>query len=109
MGVDSAAAAGPPGRRVSAPGPGVVHVSRSGGFAGLVTARSLDLTGAGGHAEEARELVGRIDFAQAVSGASHPDGYVYHFTVGDTEVTVPEHHVSGDLARLAELVLDEGD
>ncbi|CUR55446.1 Peptidase M4, thermolysin [metagenome] len=91
------------------PDSGVVEVSRSGGFAGLVTARSLDLTAEGDRAQEARSLVERIDFAQTASGSSHPDGYVYRFRVGDTEVTVPEHHVSGDLARLAAIVLDEGD
>ncbi|MGD9961689.1 protealysin inhibitor emfourin [Nocardioides sp.] len=88
--------------------PSLLEVRRSGGFAGLTTSRTLDLATSGARAEEARSLVRRIDFSQARSGPSHPDGYVYRFRIGDTEVTVAEQHVDDDLRRLAELVLDEG-
>jgi hypothetical protein len=40
------------------------------------------------------------------SGKTYPDMYSYVFVVGSTRATVPEQHLTPDLRRLADLVLD---
>jgi hypothetical protein len=89
-------------------GGSVVKVRRSGGFAGRTSTGSVDLDGVDPRALEARALVDRIDLARARTGLPHPDGFVYSFRIGDTEVSVPEQHVTDDLRRLADLVLGDG-
>ena len=87
-----------------------VEVVRSGGFAGLRKQGSLDLASADPRAPRARELVDRIDFAQAArtsSGQPHPDGFTYHFRCRGDECTVPEHALTDDQRHLARLLLDD--
>ena len=47
-----------------------------------------------------------IDLAAAASGRPYPDMYSYVFDVAGTRATVPEQHLTPDLRRLAELLLD---
>lgn len=62
VGVTSSAAA--PSTPVGGAGTEQVHVSRSGGFAGLRVSGAVDLTGTDSRAPGVRTLVDRIDFTQ---------------------------------------------
>lgn len=83
-----------------------VTVRRSGGFIGRTTSGSVALDGDDPRAGEVRDLLGRIDLAEARGGRPHPDMYVYEFRCGDRSATVPEQNLTDDLRRLAEIVLD---
>jgi hypothetical protein len=52
-------------------------------------------------------LLGRIDFPAAAVSAPQPDRFVYVFSVRGEEFTVGEQDLTGDLERLALLVLDD--
>jgi hypothetical protein len=51
-------------------------------------------------------LVDRVDLAALPAGDPQPDRYVYEFDLGGARATVHEQHLGGDLARLAELLLE---
>ena len=59
-------------------------------------------------AAELAELVDRIDLREVAGGDPKPDMYVYDFDLCGDRATVPEQHLTDDLRRVAELVLDAG-
>ena len=71
-----------------------------------------DLSGRGGprprrpRAGELAALVDRVDLATVPGGVPKPDMYVYDFDLCGSTATVPEHHLTRDLRRIADLVLD---
>ncbi len=83
-----------------------VAVRRSGGFAGLVAEGAVDLDRTDPPAPELAELVGRIDLREVRSGDPQPDRYVYAFDLCGDCATVPEQHLTADLRRVADLVLE---
>lgn len=91
--------------------PEVVRVTRSGGFAGLVSVGEVPLAEAD---DDLRSLVHRCargdgDLARlpgTPQGA--PDRYVYTFEVGAGPVEVPEQDLTDDLRELARRVLGPG-
>lgn len=86
---------------------GAVSVRRSGGLAGQVREGSVDLASDDARAGRLRELLARSPLRSAAGGASYPDGFVYTFRTPEGEVSVPEQHLSDDLALIVRLVLDE--
>jgi len=86
-----------------------VAVRRTGGFAGIPAAGEVDLAGDDPRGGEVRTLVDRIDLAVVRDGLPQPDHFVYDFDLGGRRATVPEQHLTDDLRRLAELLLDRGD
>ncbi|MFC7493279.1 MULTISPECIES: protealysin inhibitor emfourin [unclassified Nocardioides] len=99
----------------SAPAPAVprppgssrrVAVRRTGGFAGLRTAGEVDLDGDDPRGPEVAALVDRVDLAAVAGGPPQPDRFVYDFDLCGDCATVPEQHLTSDLRRLADLVLD---
>ena len=86
----------------------LVVVRRTGGFAGLRTSGELDLDGDDPRAPEAAGLVDRVDLAVVGSGPPQPDRYVYDFDLCGDAATVAEQHLTSELRRLADLVLDDG-
>ena len=88
----------PPRRRV--------RVRRTGGFAGLVADGEVDLDADAQRGPELAELVDRIDLREVAGGEPKPDMYVYAFDLCGDRATVPEQHLTSDLRRVAELVLD---
>ncbi|MCW2845392.1 MAG: peptidase thermolysin [Nocardioides sp.] len=91
-----------------APAPGrVVSVRRTGGFAGRAVDGAVDLDADDDpRTPEVRSLLDRIDLRGVAGGNPHPDMYSYAFDLGGSRITVPEHHLTDDLRRLAQLVLD---
>jgi hypothetical protein len=85
-----------------------VRVRRTGGFAGLVAAGEVDLDADPRRGPELAELVQRIDLREVSGGAPKPDMYVYAFDLCGDRATVPEQHLTSDLRRVADLVLDSG-
>ncbi|GAA4708721.1 protealysin inhibitor emfourin [Nocardioides conyzicola] len=83
-----------------------VSVRRTGGFAGLRTGGELDLDSDDPRASEVASLVERVDLRAVPSEAPQPDRYVYDFDLCGDCATVAEQHLTPDLRRLAELVLD---
>ena len=68
----------------------------------------LDLSGTDERVPEARRLLDAVDFAAVPHGMPWPDMYVYELELDDERlVLVPEHLLTPDLRRLAELVLDQ--
>ena len=57
-------------------------------------------------APELAELVDRIDLREVAGGDPQPDMYVYAFDLCGDRATVPEQHLTADLRRVADLVLD---
>lgn len=110
VGVSSETATAGPGQPPPADGHGVrtVRVRRTGGFAGLVADGEVDLEADDGRAPELAELVDRIDLREVAGGAPKPDMYVYAFDLCGDRATVPEQHLTSDLRRVADLVLDGG-
>jgi len=96
-----------PGRPAPAEGgrSRLVRVRRTGGFAGLVADGEVDLDARDGRATELAALVDRIDLREVAGGPPKPDMYVYAFDLCGACATVPEHQLTGDLRRVAELVL----
>ena len=101
---------GAPGAPAPAPAPGrVVSVRRTGGFTGRAVDGLVDLdAGDDPRTPEVRSLLGRIDLRGVLGGSPHPDMYSYDFDLGGSRLVVPEQHLTDDLRRLAELVLDPG-
>ena len=91
----------------ASPAPRVLQVRRTGGFAGLTTAREVDLASEDVDVTQVRDLFARADLAAAVDGDPLPDMFVYEFQVDDQEpVRVPEQNLTEDLVALARAVLD---
>jgi hypothetical protein len=84
-----------------------VVVRRSGGFLGRTTAGEVDLERGDARAQELDSLVDRVDLRRVAGGLPHPDMYVYDFDLCGARASVPEHHLTADLRRIAELVLSE--
>ena len=57
-------------------------------------------------APELAELVDRIDLRAVSAGLPMPDMFIYAFDLCGDRATVPEQHLTADLRRVAELVLD---
>ncbi|MBI2245840.1 MAG: M4 family metallopeptidase [Nocardioides sp.] len=109
VGVTPEGGAGPAGAGSaggSAGGSRRVSVRRTGGFAGLRAAGELDLDGDDPRAAEVADLVDRVDLGVVAAGDPQPDRYVYSFDLCGSCATVPEQHLTPDLARLVELLLD---
>lgn len=85
----------------------VVEVRRSGGIMGRTESGRVDLRRDDPRVGEVRALVARLDLSTARRVEPQPDRYVYTFCVGDCEVQVPEQELTGDLRRLAMLVLPD--
>jgi hypothetical protein len=83
-----------------------VRVRRTGGFAGLVADGEVDLDADPRRGPQLAELVERIDLREVRSGDAMPDMYVYAFDLCGDRATVPEQHLTADLRRVAELVLE---
>ncbi|MCW2765337.1 MAG: peptidase thermolysin, partial [Nocardioides sp.] len=90
----------------SLPAPERVTVRRTGGFAGLVSSGSVDLDTDDPRATEVRSLLDRIDLRRVAGGPPHPDRFVYTFDLRGAQATVPEQHLTDDLRRLVDLVLE---
>ncbi|MDI6910947.1 protealysin inhibitor emfourin [Nocardioides sp.] len=105
VGGGGAAAGGAAGGGGASGGSRWVSVRRTGGFAGLRAAGELDLDGDDPRAREVADLVGRVDLGVVGSGDPHPDRYVYAFDLCGSCATVPEQHLTPELARLVELLL----
>jgi hypothetical protein len=86
-----------------------VVVSRSGGFLGRTVAGRLDLERGDARAAEVATLVERVDLRRVGGGPPKPDMFVYDFDLCGDRGTVPEQHLTADLRRIAELVLEERD
>lgn len=108
--VPAASAAGPGQPPPAEPGSRTrtVHVRRTGGFAGRVADGEVDLDADDARGPELAELVDRIDLREVSSGTPRPDMFVYAFDLCGDRATVPEQHLTGDLRRVADLVLDPG-
>ena len=78
-----------------------MRVRRTGGFAGMVADGEVDLDDGNGRAAELAVLVDRIDLREVAGGTPKPDMYVYAFDLCGDRATVPEHHLTGDLRRVA--------
>lgn len=88
---------------------GTLVVRRTGGFAGIVREGHLDLDRDDEASVQARQLLDRIDFATLGTGEPRPDRYVYDFEAASISARVHEPDLTPELARLATLVLGEGD
>jgi len=87
----------------------LVHVRRTGGFAGRTAEGSVDLASRDVRVPEVRTLVDRIDLSHVAGGNPHPDMFVYAFDLCGRRAKVPEQHLTPDLSRLATIVLEAGD
>jgi len=87
----------------------LVHVRRTGGFAGRTAEGSVDLASHDARVPEVRTLVDRIDLSHVPGGNPHPDMFVYAFDLCGRRAQVPEQHLTPDLSRLATIVLEAGD
>ncbi|MGN6129120.1 MAG: protealysin inhibitor emfourin, partial [Nocardioidaceae bacterium] len=86
---------------------GMVAVTRSGGFAGLQRSGMVHL-GDDPRTPEVQRLLDRIDFrAVRPPLVALPDRFIYVFSVRGEEFTVGEQDLTGDLERLALVVLDD--
>jgi hypothetical protein len=83
-----------------------VRVRRTGGFAGLVADGEVDLDADDRRGPELAELVDRIDLREVAGGTPKPDMYIYAFDLCGDRATVPEQHLTSDLRRVADLVLE---
>jgi hypothetical protein len=101
----SAAGAGQPPPTTASEGRRV-RVRRTGGFAGLVADGEVDLDADPQRGPELDELIDRIDLREVPGGEPRPDMYVFAFDLCGDRATVPEHHLTADLRRVADLVLE---
>jgi thermolysin metallopeptidase-like protein/emfourin len=84
-----------------------VAVRRTGGFAGLQVGGEVDLDGDDPRGPEVAALLDRVDLhAAVVDGPYQPDRFLYAFDLCGDRATVPEQHLSADLRRLADLLLE---
>ena len=83
-----------------------VSVRRTGGFAGLRAAGELDLDADDPRTAEVSALVDRIDLGVVSADDPRPDRYVYSFDLCGSCAAVPEQHLTPELARLVELLLE---
>ncbi len=94
------------GRGATAGGSRRVSVRRTGGFAGLRAAGELDLDADDPRTAEVSALVDRIDLGVVSADDPRPDRYVYSFDLCGSCAAVPEQHLTPELARLVELLLE---
>jgi hypothetical protein len=106
VGVTATTTTSGPGQPPPAGPTRTVSVRRTGGFAGLTADGSVDLDTEDVRASELAQLVDRIDLREVVGGTPQPDMYSYAFDLCGDCATVPEQHLTDDLRRVAELVLD---
>lgn len=99
----TAAASGAPATPGSG-SPGVVTVTRSGGFAGVRQSGEVTL-GDDPRTPEVESLLGRIDLRAVAPTPPQPDRFVYTFTVHGEAVVVGEQDLTPDLHQLAALLL----
>jgi len=87
-----------------------VSVRRSGGFAGQVVEGRVDLAEEPDDQRrtELEALVERIDLREVAGGTPQPDRYVFDLDLCGDRAQVPEQHLTPDLRRVCELVLDPG-
>lgn len=83
-----------------------VSVRRTGGFAGLRAAGEVDLDADDPRVAEIASLVDRIDLGVVSADDPRPDRYVYSFDLCGSCAAVPEQHLTPELARLVELLLE---
>lgn len=83
-----------------------VVVRRTGGFAGMVREGAVDLGSGDDRAGELRGLVDRVDTHAFGDGVGKPDAFVYDFDLCGDRCRVPEPSLTGELRRIAELVLE---
>ncbi|MCY7395797.1 MAG: M4 family metallopeptidase [Nocardioides sp.] len=86
-------------------GQGVVSVHRTGGFAGLAADGFLDLQSTDERVSEVQSLVERVDLRAVPGGTPRPDMYLYDFDLCGDCKAVPEHQLTPDLRRVADLLL----
>ncbi len=92
--------------RAPAPAAAVVRVRRTGGIAGRTLDATVHLDDGSARAEQARELLARVDLAAPVAESQPvPDAFSYTFETADQCVTVPQQHLTPDQRALADLVL----
>lgn len=87
--------------------PDVVEVCRSGGLLGRTETGRVDLRTEDPRAGLVAELVTRVDFSAFTGGGGQPDRFVYTFRLSGHEVRVGEHELTGELRRLARVVLGD--
>ena len=91
-------------------GPGtpgsVVRVRRTGGFLGRAVEGQVDLSSGDERVPEVRAIVEELSGAVSTPARPHPDMYSYEFDLAGRRISCPEHLLSADLRRLAELLLD---
>lgn len=83
-----------------------VAVRRTGGFAGLQVGGEVDLDGDDPRGPEVAALLDRVDLHVVADGPYQPDRFLYAFDLCGDRATVPEQHLTDDLRRLADLVLE---
>ncbi|MGL5826747.1 MAG: M4 family metallopeptidase, partial [Nocardioides sp.] len=100
------AASEPGSARLPANNPTAVDVTRSGGMLGRSVTGSVDLQTDDPRVVEVRNLVERIDLTSFSVDEPRPDMYVYTFAILESApVAVPEHQLTAELHRLAQIVL----
>ncbi len=84
-----------------------LRVRRTGGFVGRMVEGAVDLTPADDRTPELESLVGRIDLTSVSRGpgGAHADRFTYEFDLDGAQRTIREQDLTGDLRRVAELVL----
>ncbi|MGB0102181.1 MAG: protealysin inhibitor emfourin [Nocardioides sp.] len=82
-----------------------VSVRRTGGFAGLRVAEEVDLDGDDPRVSEVAELVERVDLRAVDAADPQPDRFTYDFDLCGECATIPEQRLTGDLRRIADVVL----
>ncbi len=105
VGVDPAGSSVTP-TPAPAPAGQTVRVRRTGGIAGRTLDAAVRLDDGSARAEQARELLARVDLAAPVpEEQAIPDAFSYTFEADGRSVTVPQQSLSPDQRALAALVL----
>ncbi len=84
----------------------VVRVRRTGGFLGRAVEGVVDLESGDERVGEVRALLDELSDTVSTPARLHPDMYSYEFDLAGHHISCPEHLLSADLRRLAELLLD---
>ncbi|MGW1026975.1 protealysin inhibitor emfourin [Streptomyces sp. NPDC002577] len=85
-----------------------IHVTRTGGFAGIERHAEVDVTGRA-DAEEWRSLAERaLAAGRGTPSAGVPDGFSYEITVDDRTVHCADPHLTEAQRELIRRVLKEG-